>query len=39
MKTKKKQEPKPRVTEHPELRWWWHAITVKAHNAGARRKR
>ena len=21
-----------KVTEHPELRWWFNAITVKAHN-------
>jgi len=34
-KEKDVEKPKRIITEHPELRWWFNAITVRAHNVNA----
>jgi len=31
-KSSSKENPKIKIVEHPELRWWLNAITVKSHN-------
>jgi hypothetical protein len=32
----KEKTEKRIITEHPELHWWFTAITVKAHNQNVR---
>jgi hypothetical protein len=32
------KKPDVKIVEHPELKWWFNAITVRAHNQNLKRR-